>query len=107
MDFTKYTNDVDFVPRPDSDEGSAVINEWRESKKKHDERERELTRDFIIDALTELDILEHPMGYRAFQIAFQEKWISSGYPGVFFLLEEIAALLKGEPPPSDPPSSPR
>jgi hypothetical protein len=94
LDFTRYLTKSEYSERPDVEEGSKAYSAWRESKEKHEAEVRLRVAQFIEDALTDLEIINHPKAYQAFDIAFQEKWISSGYSGVYHLLAEIATLLK-------------
>jgi len=93
LDMAKYINPYELESRPDSDEGSKAYTNWRESKRKHEVRQSELVKEFMFDALTELDLIDHPKAYEAFDLAFQERWISSGLIGVYHLLTDIAKLL--------------
>lgn len=94
LDFTRYIARSEYSERPDGEEGSKAYSAWRESKAKYEAEVRANVTQFIEDALTDLEIIDHPKAYEAFDIAFQEKWISSGYSGVYHLLSDIAKLLK-------------
>ena len=94
LDFTRYLTRSEYSERPDSEEGSKAYSAWKESKQRHEAEVKQNVTKFIEDALTDLEIIDHPKAYEAFDIAFQEKWISSGYAGVYHLLSDIAKLLK-------------
>lgn len=94
LDMSQYINDIVYLPRPDKDEGSAAYAEWRKHRDRFEEREKELIAKFLGDALDDLGISDHPKAYEAFDIAFQECWITSGLSGVYNLLSQIAELLR-------------
>lgn len=94
LDMTRYVNDIEFPLRPDKDEGSAAYGDWRKHRDRFEVREKELIAQFLSDALDDLGIADHPRAYEAFDIAFQECWITSGLSGVYNLLSQIAELLR-------------
>jgi hypothetical protein len=94
LDMSNYVNDITYLPRPDKDEGSAAYSEWRNHRERFEAREKELIAQFLSDALDDLGIADHPRAYEAFDIAFQECWITSGLSGVYNLLSQIAELLR-------------
>lgn len=94
LDLARYINDIPYPPRPDKDECSAAYGEWRKRRERFEEREKELIAQFLSDSLDDLGIADHPKAYEAFDVAFQQCYITSGLSGVYYLLSDIAGLLK-------------
>jgi hypothetical protein len=92
LDMTKYINDCPYPHKPHKDDED--YNNFKKAKAIFDQRQKELYDKFVVDALIDLEILDHPKASQAFDIAFQERYISSGFSGVYILLSEIALLLK-------------